>query len=179
MDYDTHGVTVRFSWNWDNIPMLCENDNVTCAWVGVNSNNGPHALRYNASVSSCHVDYYDTDASGKEDFKYRLEADIDDTAVNSNVSANFEMGDSSDLEIWAKKGYMDVTLEEPVATSDLQYSTVVFGYGHQTLVFDASFNVSIDDISISITPKMGTEEMYNGSISIWSDGRVEWNGDAA
>lgn len=179
MDYDTHGVTVRFSWNWDGPPLLWENDVVTCAWVGVNSSNGPHALRFTAAESACHVDYYDTDAFGKEDFMYRLEYDIDDANVNSNVSANFEMGDDSNPEIWGKKGYMDIVLAEPVATSNLQYSTVVFGYGHQTLVFDASFSVNVDGISVSITPKAGTEEMYNGSISIWSDGRVEWNGDAA
>ena len=178
MSYDDHGVTVRFSWNWDNPPMLWGNDTVTCAWVGVNSSNGPHALRFDSENSSFHVDYYDTDASGKEEFKYRLEYDIDDANVNSDVSADFKMGDDSDLEIWAKKGYMDVTLEEPVPTNDLTYSTVAFGYGHQTLVFSASLNADVDGISISITPGTGTEKMFDGSISIWRNGYWEVNGDA-
>lgn len=178
MGYDDHGVTIRFSWDWDGYPAVYGSDNVTCAWVGVNSNNGPHALRFNAAKSSFHVDYYDIN---RDVYTDRLEYEIDDANVDSDVSVNFDMvkNNSSTEQTWAKKGYMDVVLEEPIQTNDLQYSTVVFGYGHQTLVFSAGFSASISGISVSITPQFGTEAMYNGSISIWTNGHTEWNGDAA
>lgn len=171
-----HGVTVRFSWSWTKPPLNWGNDNVTCAWVGVNSNNGPHALRYDSSRSSCYIKYYDV---LNDSYQYQTQETIDDTHPDSDVSVNFDLNNLNNQNIWAKAGNITVAINEPVATNDLQYSTVVFGYGHDVVTLSASFSVSKDSISISITPQHGTEEMYNGSISLWTNGKIEMNGDAA
>lgn len=179
MDYNDHGVTVRFSWNWEGMPVTTQTDVVTCAWVGVNSKNGPHALRFVDEESSFNVDYYTFPIAitGATEFATRTPYDINDSDVNSHVSAEFPMVYHGG-NIWAQKGYMDVTLEEPVATNDLEYSTVVFAYGHEKLILAANLDVSIDGISISITPTGTTEKMWDGSISIWGNGYYESNGDA-
>lgn len=179
MDYNDYGSTVRFSWVWDSAPVLhgsAITDVVTCAWVGVNSTNGPHALRIQSAESICEVDYYQG-----ETFMFRETVDIDDADVNTYVNASFNVGSDnvSALSAWAKKGYMDVSVSEAVSVGDLEYSTFVFAYGHQTLTASAGFSVSASGISISISPKFGTEQMYNGSVSTWTNGQIEWNGDAA
>jgi len=178
MAYDSHGVTVRFFWNWETPPVLhsfVTIDNISCAWVGVGTDNKPHALRFQGKDSVCEVEYFDGDKSvGRE------KIEIDDEDVNSCVKAAVHMGEMDAFGGWSKRGYMDITLVEPVPTNELSYSTVAFVYGHQTSLSggSAAFTIHVEGLDISFTPKFGTEEMYNGSISIWTNGYFEFNGDA-
>ena len=177
--YSNHGVTVRFFWDWEKAPVLhsfVTVDNISCGWVGVDSKNKPHPLRFEGKNSVCEVEYYDGDKSvGREKLK------IDDVDVNSCVQVAVPMGEPKVNGGWSKRGYMDVTLAEPVPTNDLAYSTVAFAYGHMTSAFggNASFSVDLEGLNISFNPGSGTEEMFNGSISIWTNGYFECNGDAA
>lgn len=175
MEQSNDSVTVRFYWTWDGAPLLhgvAITDVVTCAWIGVDSSNGDHALRLVEEDSICEVDYYHND-----DYIYREEVELDDTNPDLSTEAKFALG-SPQAGVYAKVGYMDVTVEEPVNVNDLEYSTFVFAYGHMTMTVNPSFSVSVDGISVSLSPGFGTEEMFNGSISVWADGDVDYGGDA-
>lgn len=178
---DDDSVCVKFEWEWDGRPMLtgyAVTDVVTCAWIGVDSNNKAHALRLVEDESKCKVYYY-----SREDFSYKYSdtVEIDDTNPDKRADARIQVGskDVNYLDSFVMAGEMEITLEEPVTVNDLQYCTLVFGYGHTVLTFDASFSVDVSGISLSIAPTLGTEAMFNGSISIWSDGSIDYGGDAA
>ena len=178
---DDDSACVKFEWDWDGLPMLsgyAVTDVVTCAWLGVDSNNKGHALRLVEDESECKVYYY-----SRDDFNYEYSemVEIDDTNPDESAEARIQVGSDNPnhMDTFAMSGEMEITLEEPVTVNDLQYCTLVFGYGHTVLTFDASFSVSISGISVSISPTMGTEAMFNGSISVWSDGSVDYGGDAA
>lgn len=175
MEQSNDSVTVRFYWRWDTSPLLAGaaiRDVVTCAWIGVDSGNDDHALRLVEEDSICEVDYY-----YKDEYRYREEIELDDTNPDQSTEAKFTVG-SSQSDVYAKVGYMDVTVKEPVNVKDLQYSTFVFAYGHTTLTLNPSFSVSVDGISVSLSPGFGTEEMFNGSISVWENGDIDYGGDA-
>lgn len=171
--YDDSGASVRFEWDWDSAPLFSGSeiyDCVGCAWIGVDSTNGFHALRFQDKDSECMIYYYDTS------YDHYTVVDIDDAAVDSYVEARFSM--SNTPTTWAKAGYMTVTVAEPITVNDLEYSTFVFAYGHAYLTATPGFSVSGSGVSVSLTPKAGTKPMFNGSISIWTNGDVRFGGDA-
>lgn len=170
VSYSNTSAAAKFSWEWVNKPVLTGaaiRDIVACAWRGVNSGNEECVMTFASGKSSCSVKYN----NGNRTYTENLDINVRD--AQRNVEVKIPMADSGIPAGWAQSGELVVAIAEEVSVKKLYSSTFLFAYGHMVLTLSPSIEVSVSGPSLSFSFGTGTNEEYNKSIIIRTNGTTQ------
>lgn len=163
----------KYSWVWDKVPSGLKNDAFAVAFCGINSQSIAFDSKVDSSIAS--VSYYYVE-------DYSLYTTVyPSTSANYNcVSAQFatyKLSDDGNSWVWAKRGYMTVTISPTVSGSNTYTAVRVLGeYAHTSTTISISVSASVDlktgYVSISFGPTTTTDVVTYGSkqIVFYTDG---------
>ena len=152
---------IKYSWEWDKTPVGLGQDGFAMGLYGIDDQSAGFVTKLNSATTS--VTYYYTDNT-----YYKVEYPDKDVSANT-VSTKFDsykLSDLGDRWVWAKKGYITMTVSPAVSGGKAFAAVRAAGeYGH------ASENSAKIDISVSVNVLTG-DITTTFSIAPFSSGSV-------
>lgn len=145
-EYTKTKYTVRYDWVWDKTPVGLGQDGFSIAAYGIDEQSSGFFTKLDSSLAS--VAYYST-ANGKLYKTETQKVDVNGNAVSTKF-ASYKMDDVQSQWVWAKRGYIQITISPAVSGGKTFGGVRVAGsYGH------SSSSGNKIDISVTVNPLSG------------------------
>lgn len=170
VSYSRTSAAAKFSWEWVNEPFLTGtaiHDIVACAWRGTNTGNEECVMDFVPENSRCSITYNNGTVVYTKDF------DIDVRDAQRNVEVKFPMTGPTLQAGWGQSGELVIAIKEENSINNMYSSTFIFAYGHMVFTISPSIDVSGSGVSLGLSCGLGTNEEFNKSIIIRSNGTTQ------
>ena len=165
---------VKYSWEWDKTPVGLGEDGFAMGLYGIDDESEGFVTKLNSSVVA--VTYCYTDNT-----HYHIEYPDKDVSSNT-VSAKFDsykLSDTGDRWVWAKKGYITMTVSPAVSGNKTFAAVRAAGeYGHSSKSSaQIDISVSVDVFTGDITTTFSIAPSASGTVTPYGKKQILFYND--
>lgn len=167
---------VKYSWEWDKTPVGLGEDSFAMGLYGIDNQSDGFVTKLNSSTAA--VTYYYTDNT-----YYKVEYPDKDVSSNT-VSTKFDsykLSDLGDRWVWAKKGYITMTVSPAVSGGKTFEAVRAAGeYGHSSKnSAQIDISVSVDVITGDITATFSIAPSSSGTVTPYGKKQIIFYNDGS